>query len=120
MTSKSLRQNTNWPKSEQKTERNNVVPVEEVHIRNYDLETTHEVQITLLTEGKPVFKKTYRLSPADTRSVVNAVSPGTYNVEVCVDGRCRETGQYRIGKDPSEFVLVEIGNGAVSLTEGLQ
>lgn len=91
-------------------------PTEDLLLRNYDGETGHTVTIRLASDGQAVFQDAVRLSPGETRSVMDAVAPGRYEVDVRVDGGRTASEQCRIGPDLAATALVELGNGIVSIT----
>ncbi|MEF8842613.1 MAG: hypothetical protein V5A62_13465 [Haloarculaceae archaeon] len=64
---------------------------EEVHLRNYDARETY----------------------------TDALPPGEHDVEVELDGLRLWAGHCRVGRRPEHTVLVEVGNGPVSITEGV-
>lgn len=92
---------------------------EEIHVRNYDVETSHSVWINVVDDGERAFETTRRLRPGEVYSVTGAVGPGEYDIEIGVDGLRREVVTCRIGDDPEETALVELGNSVVSVTEGI-
>jgi len=89
------------------------------HIRNYDIETSHTVWIHV-GEGEQRLETTRRLRPGETRTVAEAIPPGEYDIEVGIDGLRRTVGRCRVGPDPERTALVEVGNGVVSVTEGVR
>lgn len=92
---------------------------EEIHIRNFD--TSHSSTLTLRVrdDSDLVFAKRYQLEPGTTESVCDELPDGEYVVIVELDGHRRERARCRIGRSPDETALVEVGNGTVSLTQGL-
>jgi len=92
---------------------------EEIHIRNFD--TAHSSTLTLRVrdEGDLAFAKRYQLEPGTTESVCGELPDGEYVVIVELDGHRRERARCRIGPQPDETALIEVGNGTVSLTQGL-
>lgn len=104
------------------TEPHDAEPIqrEAIHVRNYDVHASHTVAITVLdTAGRPVFESRYHLRPGQTESERGVLSPGTYTVRVRCDGIARECETCRVGPHPSRTAVVELGNGAVSVSEGL-
>lgn len=90
--------------------------VEDVRLRNYDGRSSHEVAVTLRRDGGVVFERSFDLPPGAAASEVDAVDAGRYDVQVEVDGRAGELDGCRIDEWPENTVLVEVGNGAVSVT----
>ena len=95
-----------------------VVANETIHIRNYDVETSHSVWINVVDDGERAFETTRRLRPGEACSIGGAVAPGEYDIEVGVDGLRREATRCHVGAAPELTALVEVGNGVVSVTEG--
>lgn len=93
--------------------------VEDIHLRNYDMETAHRVWVNVVADGDRVFEKTVRLGPGGTASIDGAIPPGEYALEVGIDGLRREVEHCHIGAGPERTALVEMGNGVVSTTQGL-
>jgi hypothetical protein len=52
-------------------------------------------------------------------SETGLLPPGEYDVEVELDGLRRWAGRCRVDDGPEHTVLVEVGNGLVSITEGI-
>jgi len=93
--------------------------VEEVHIRNYDTRKAHSLWIRVVEDGDVAFERTYRLRPGETESELDGLAEGTYDVEVELDGLRRRVGRCRIGEGSDRAVLIEIGNGTVTVSEGV-
>jgi len=94
------------------------VESEDVHLRNYDARETHHLWLRAVGEGRTV-ERTYRLGPGTTESETGLLPPGEYDVEVELDGLRRWAGRCRVDDGPEHTVLVEVGNGLVSITEGI-
>ena len=95
-----------------------VVESEDVHVRNYDGDETHELEVRAVGADRTV-ERTYRVGPGATESDTGVLPPGEYDVEVELDGLKRWAGHCRVGERPEHTVLVEVGNGLVSITEGI-
>lgn len=94
---------------------------EEIHIRNYDHERSYDLAIEIAdSDGDVRFKKRYFLQPEGIESVVGVIPAGEYEVRVTLDGATEESIHCRINAAPENTVVVEIGNGAYSLTHGLR
>lgn len=91
----------------------------EIHLRNYDVARSHRVWLNVVDDGRRVLETTRRLRPGAVRSVAGDLAPGEYDVEVGVDGLRRAVERCRVGDGPAGAVLVEMGNGVVSVTEGV-
>jgi hypothetical protein len=93
---------------------------EDVFLRNYDPHRGYDLEVSIVdADGHPTFEETFYFQPGGTESVEDAVDPGIYDVTVVLDGRRHETATCRIGSAPEHTVHAELGNGTVSLTEGL-
>ena len=94
-------------------------PAEDVLVRNYDFQWGYDLEITARAEdGRTVHDERYYLQPGGTRSVFDVFDAGEYQVRVVLDDRRTETAAVRI-EDAADGVLVELGNGAVSVHGGL-
>jgi hypothetical protein len=91
-----------------------------VAVRNYDGRTSHEVTVRFLDAGDEVaLERTYTLSPGDVLSVATRVERGVYRVEAHLEDGESASTECLVGTGPGETALVEIGNGLVSVSEGL-
>jgi len=96
------------------------VDTEDVYLRNYDPFCEYDLTVAVTDrDGQPVFRRRYYFQPGEVKSERDLLEPGTYEVTVELDNRRRETATCRVGPDPERTVHVELGNGTVSLTEGL-
>ena len=91
------------------------VESEDVHFRNYDARETHHIGLRVVGEDRTV-ERTYRLGPGTAESETDLLPPGEYDVEVELDGLRRWAGHCRVGDGPEHTVLIEVGNGLVSIT----
>ena len=97
-----------------------VVSEECLTIRNYDSHVSHEVTVRFFDADDDVaFKRAYTLSPLDVVSVSQRLDRAVYRVDVVVDGDTNVDAECLIGSGPNETALVEIGNGLLSVTEGV-
>jgi hypothetical protein len=94
------------------------VETEDVLLRNYDALETHYLQLRAVGEDRTV-ERTYRLGPGTVESETDVLPAGEYHVEVEIDGPRRWAGHCRVDDGPEQTVLVEVGNGLVSITEGV-
>lgn len=93
---------------------------EDVLIRNYDFQWGYDVEIVAEAAADgTVFEKRYYLQPGGTRREVEVLEPGEYAVRVVLDGDRESAARCQVGDGPDESVLVELGNGAVSVNQGL-
>lgn len=92
---------------------------EDVLIRNHDFQRGYDLEIAATgADGEGVHDERFYLQPGETRSVFDAFDPGVYEVRVVLDGRRTASARVRID-DPTDGVLVEVGNGTVSVHAGL-
>lgn len=89
-------------------------------LRNYDCHVSHEVTVRFYDADDDVaFKRSYTLSPLDVVSVSQRLDRAVYRVCVEVDGETTVDADCLIGSGPNETALVELGNGLLSVTEGV-
>jgi hypothetical protein len=89
-------------------------------VRNYDGRTSHEVTVRFIDANDEVaLERHYTLSPGDVVSVATLVERGVYGVEAHVDDGEFVGTECLVGSGPAETALVEVGNGLVSVSEGL-
>jgi hypothetical protein len=103
------------------TERRRTVPDSEaVHVRSYDHEWAYDLHVEIATlDGDVVFQQRYYLQPGASRSEVGILPNGEYEIQATLDNEHRESEQCRIDATTDGTVVVEIGNGVLSLTQGL-
>lgn len=94
---------------------------EDLHVRSYAHQVGYDIAIEVVDgDGSVAFREQYYLQPGATKSEVDAVIDGEYEVRAVLDGDRETTRRCRIGSDPAETAVVEVGNGILSLTEGLR
>jgi hypothetical protein len=94
---------------------------EDLHLRSYAHQIGYDLEIELVdSDGSVAFRDRYYLQPGATEGEIDAVPAGEYEVRAVLDGDREAVRRCRIGSDPEETVVVEIGNGVLSLTEGLR
>lgn len=94
---------------------------ESVHLRSYDHRWGYDLDVEVRdADGEPVFRDRYYLLPGHATSETLEVPPGTYEVQVTLDNRTERRRECRIDATPDHTAVIEVGNGIVSLTEGLQ
>lgn len=92
---------------------------EDIHVRSYDNQWSYDLSIEVTdTDGDVVFENRYYLQPGRVESELDALPAGDYEVEATLDNLKQETLRCRIDGDPEHSVVIEIGNGALSLSEG--
>lgn len=94
---------------------------EALHIRSYDHQRSYDLDVELMTaDGETVFRERYYLLPGHTESEASIVPRGDYELRVTLDNKNEETLECQIDSTPEHTAVIEVGNGALALTEGLQ
>lgn len=107
------------PRARDATRRPAVADAEDVLIRNYDFQWGYDVDVAVTgADGETVHEERYYLQPGGTRSEFDVFEPGDYEVRVTIDNRRETAARVRVD-DATDGVLVELGNGAVSVHDGL-
>lgn len=89
----------------------------DVTIRNFDARP-HDVDLTLSAiDNNGGLDRTYTLPPETTACVVNELDPGAYDIAVTLDGRRHAIGTGRIDEQSGETIIVETGNGVISIAQ---
>ena len=93
---------------------------EDLHVRSYAHEWAYDVTVKIATpDGDVVFDTDYYLQPGDAESELDALPPGEYEIQATLDNETHETAQCHIGPSPHRTAVIEVGNGVLSVTEGL-
>ncbi|WP_147435633.1 hypothetical protein [Halobellus sp. Atlit-38R] len=93
---------------------------EDIHIRSYGQHTASDLAVEVTTaSGDVVFESQYTIKPGAMKSEVNTLPPGKYTVRAALNSECQETCCCHIDAAPDHTAVIEIGNGVLSLTEGL-
>lgn len=92
---------------------------EEIHVRNFDVERTYDLTVTVQDADGIVFANRYHLKPGTTVSELDRLAAGEYVVQVKLDGQQQAVTECTIDETPKNTALIEVGNGIVSVTEGL-
>lgn len=93
--------------------------VEVVHVRNYDHTSRHSAVVTLEDpESGDVVVDRHALAPGQAATTEARLEPGEYVLDISVDGIDRKRRTCSLGPAPADTAVVEIGNGAVSVTTG--
>jgi hypothetical protein len=110
-----LGRDSNEPTSDDWTARS-----EDIHLRNHDIADRHSVELVVRDDdGRRVFQNRYHLAPGQAESECDVLGSGSYVVEVYCDGVRRQQRECHIGDRPARTALIELGNGLVSVTEGV-
>lgn len=93
---------------------------ESFHLRSYDHRRGYDLEVEVESlNGEAGFERRYYLQPGQTVSELDAVPSGAYEVRATMDNCVRRHLACRIDSAPEHTVVIEVGNGALSLTEGL-
>lgn len=94
---------------------------EDIHIRNYDHQLGYDLDVEILVPGgRRVFTGRYYLQPGQTTSECDTLTSGEYELRVTLDNDRTETLHCRISSALDHTAVIEVGNGGLALTEGLQ
>jgi hypothetical protein len=108
------------PDSDPRRDAERLVSEEWLVLRNYDADAAHEVTVRLYGPRDDLLAtRTETVGPAETLVVASRVHRGVYRVRVDLDGYARDDAECLLGSGPNETALVEVGNGLVSVTDGL-
>lgn len=100
--------------------RERFVAEESLVLRNYDSERTHTVTVRFLNaDSEPAVEQPYTLSPLGVVSAAMRLPRAVYAVEVDVDDGPTASAECLVGSGPQETALIEVGNGLVSVSEGV-
>jgi hypothetical protein len=93
---------------------------EDIYVRNYDSSRGYRLTVSVNSErGTTVFRERFYLRPGQVESLGGVLRAGSYRVAVTLDTDSEDEMDCRVGTAPAETIHVEIGNGIVTLTEGL-
>lgn len=106
---------------------------EQLHLRNYDESRRYRLTVSVSQPNSGhEYEATYELGPGDVESELEVVPPGRYQVHVSgsfrptgeeshngTTGSDEETADCNVGDRPPQTVVVECGNGVISVSEGL-
>ena len=93
---------------------------EDLHLRSYAHEWAYDVAVEVVApDGDVAFEADYHLQPGNAESEVDTLPPGEYEIRATLDNDTHKTAACRIGSDPDRTAVIEVGNGVLSVTEGL-
>lgn len=97
-----------------------IVQTENLYLRNYDPYRAYDLDVAVTdTDGRTVFESSYYFQPGQTESDRGVLTSGEYTVTVTLDNRQQKTDTCRVGPSLEETIHVELGNGIVSIGNGL-
>jgi len=95
------------------------VRTETLLLRNYDPHAAYDLSVAVGDETPPAFAARYHLRPGQIETVSGVLASGEYEVTVELHGHREKTAACRVGSAPEDTIHVEVGNGIVSVTQGL-
>jgi hypothetical protein len=88
-------------------------------LRNYDDDSAHDIRVRVTDhDGEVVFTRTVTVTPRETVSVRTSLDRGVYRVDAELESGATARADCLLGSDPGERVMIETGNGLVSVAEG--
>jgi hypothetical protein len=93
---------------------------EDILIRNYDHRSGYDLQLTVATHtDTTTVQRRYHLRPGEVVSECDLLPSADCEVTVTLDGAQETSRHCRIDSSPEHTAVIEMGNGTLSLTEGL-
>ncbi len=93
---------------------------EDILIRNYDHRSGYDLHLTAVTHpDSTTFQKRYYHPPGAVVSECDLLPSSDCEITVVLDGVQEASKHCRIDSSPDHTAVIEIGNGTLSLTEGL-
>lgn len=97
-----------------------LIGFEQLLLRNYDHRWGYDLAVEVVDEeGTTAFEQRYYLQPGQVESEIGVLADGKYEIRITMDNLQEETLECRIGEGVENMVVVEVGNGVHSLTQGL-
>lgn len=96
------------------------VSQESLVLRNYDGTEAHEVSVRVAGADESIaVDRTYHLPSNASQSVEIRLERAVYLVEATLFGVRTDRAECVLGSGPGEAALVEVGNGLVSVVDGV-
>lgn len=93
---------------------------EDMLIRTYDHQSGYDLHLVVVTNaGSTVLQNRYHIQPGETVSECDLLPSANYGVTVTLNNTQETSGHCRIDSSPDHTAVIEIGNGALNLTECL-
>lgn len=93
---------------------------EDLFIRSYDHRLSYDIDVEVRTpDGQVVFQNRYYLLPGHIASETNVLPNSEVLVDVALDNEPEASVRCEIDEQPEHTVMIEVGNGALSLTQGV-
>ena len=96
------------------------ITTEQLHLRSHDHRRGYDISVTVRSvDGEQLFECRYYLQPGETVSEHGVLPSGEHQLTVTLDNDHSETLWCHIDASPAHTAVVEVGNGVLSVTEGL-
>lgn len=93
---------------------------EQLHLRSHDHRWAYDIDVVVRrVDGERAFERRYYLQPGETISEPDVLPPGEYRLTVTLDNDHSEELRCHVDASPGHTAVVEVGNGVLSVTEGL-
>ena len=91
---------------------------EDVHIRSYDHQWAYDLEIEIMdSSGQIIYENWYYLQPGQTENEFDVFSRGDCKIRVTMDSSKREVMEFETDRDRDTRIVIEVGNGVLSLSE---
>jgi hypothetical protein len=90
---------------------------EHIYCRNHDHTSGYDLKITIRRMDTVAFDERLYLQTGCLRTLSDVVPSGTWQVSVSLDRQTTQTAVCSVGPSREQTVVVECGNGAVSVTD---
>lgn len=92
---------------------------EDLFVRNYDVERTYNLELTATHRcDDDQLERQYTLQPGQVIAELGVLAPGEYELTVEI-AHTDAVSSCTVGPTPDETAVVEVGNGTVSVSQGL-
>jgi hypothetical protein len=92
---------------------------EDLHIRNHDHASSYDITLDIIDGEETKHHAEYHLLPDQSGSSVNLLPAGEYTVAATIDGQLSKTAVVEVSDEPDQTIVIEIINGKLKITEGL-
>ena len=91
--------------------------IEQIYCRNYDPTSGYDLNISIRRLDTIAFDERLYRQPGRLRTLSDVVPSGTWQVSVSLDRQTARTAVCSIGPSSEQTVVVECGNGTLSVTD---
>ncbi|MFB6309987.1 MAG: hypothetical protein ABEH64_02265 [Salinirussus sp.] len=92
-----------------------------IYMRSYDHQWGYDVDIAITDlSGDLMHQARYYVLPGQARSESPDLPAGEYEVRVVLDNSTEQRVECRIDESPDNTVMIEMGNGAMAVSNGLR